>query len=116
MTMRKYLTKLIFNVNIDNFNRTEFDEQIRDIETSDLENALLKARSLGKREEDSFVNNNNQLVNSKFIDVAEIYLLEDIKDGEQVYSNTRKIKDADSFINYVRKKSMEIQAKNITFA
>lgn len=114
--MKKYLTKLIFNVNIGNSNRTEFDEQIRIIEASDLETAFLKARSLGRKEEESFVNNNNQLVNWTFIDVAEIYLLDDMKDGEQVYSNTRKIKDADSFINHVRQKSMEIQAKNLTFA
>ncbi|MBX3163407.1 MAG: DUF4288 domain-containing protein [Bacteroidetes bacterium] len=114
--MKKYLAKLIFNVNIENSAHTEFDEQIRMIEAHDLESAFLKARNVGRREEESFINNSNQLVNWTFIDVSEIYLLDTIKDGEQVYSNTRKIKDSHSFISYVRQKSMEIQAKNLTFA
>lgn len=114
--MKKYLTKLIFNVNIENSDREEFDEQIRIVEAHDLQGAFFKARNVGRREEESFINNGNQLVNWIFIDVAEIYLLDTIKDGEQVYSNTRKIKDSNSFISYVRQKSMEIQAKNLTFA
>lgn len=114
--MKKYLVKLIFNVNIENSDREEFDEQIRVIEAHDLESAFLKARNVGRREEESFFDGNNQLVNWIFIDVAEIYLLDTIKDGEQVYSNTHKIKNSLAFISYVRQKSVEIQAKNLTFA
>ncbi len=114
--MKKYLAKLIFNVNIENSEHKEFDEQIRIIEAHDLEGAFLKARNVGRREEESFFDSSNKLVDWIFIDVAEIYLLDGMKDGEQVYSNTRKIKDSHSFISYVRQKSMEIQAKNLTFA
>lgn len=115
--MKKYLVKLMFNVNIDNgSNTSEFDEQIRVIEAHNLENAFYKARSIGRKEEETFLNNENKLVSWNFIDVAELYPLEEIKDGEQVYSNTRKIKDTNSFISYIRQKSMEIQAKNLTFA
>jgi len=110
--MKKYLVKLMFNINIDNGNNTsEFDEQIRVVEANSLENAFYKARSLGKKEEETFFDKESKMVSWNFIDVAEVYPLEEVKDGDQLYSNTRKIKDTNSFISYIRQKSMEIQAK-----
>ena len=115
--MKRYLAKLMFNINIDNGNHSsQFDEQVRVIESRSLEDAFFKARTIGKREEETFTNNDNQLVNWQFIDVSEVYPLEDLKDGDQVYSSTRKIKDTSSFISYIRQKSMEIQTKSLTFA
>ena len=115
--MKKYLAKLMFNINIDNGNdNSQFDEQIRVIESRDLEGAFHKARAIGKKEEETFLNSENKLISWQFIDVAEVYPLESVKDGEQVYSNSHKIKDTGSFIKYIRQKSMEIQAKNLTFA
>lgn len=114
--MNRYLIKLMFNINIDNGNNaSQFDEQVRIIESHNLEDAFYKARAIGKREEETFLNADNQLVNWQFIDVADVYPLENVKDGDQVYSSTRKIKDTTSFISYIRQKSMEIQAKNLTF-
>ncbi len=115
--MNRYLIKLMFNINIDNgSNVSQFDEQVRVIESNSIEDAFYKARAIGRREEETFLNNDNQTVNWQFIDVAEVYPLEDFKDGEQIYSSTRRIKDTGSFISYIRQKSMEIQAKNLTFA
>ncbi len=115
--MKRYLVKLMFNINIDNGNNSsQFDEQIRVIESHNLEDAFFKARVIGKKEEEVFLNRDNEPVNWQFIDVVEIYPLEELKDGDQVYSNTRKIKDTRSFITYIRQKSMEIQTKSLTFA
>jgi len=115
--MKRFLAKLIFNINIDNGNHTsQFDEQIRLIESNDLESAFHKARYLGKQEEETFINREHKLVHWKFIDVAELYPLENIKDGEQVYSLTHEKEDVNSFIDFVRTKSMVIQAKTLTFA
>jgi hypothetical protein len=115
--MKQYLVKLMFNINIDNGNNTsQFDEQMRVVEAHSSEDAFFKARAIGKKEEETFLDSDNKLISWHFIDVAEIYPLENIKDGEQVFSNTRKIKDTRSFISFIRQKSMEIQAKNLTFA
>lgn len=115
--MEKYLAKLMFNINIDNGNdESQFDEQIRIIESQNLESAFYKARVIGKKEEETFMNSDNQLVSWQFIDVSEVYPLHEVKDGEQIYSNSHKIKDGGSFIKFIRQKSMEIQAKNLTFA
>jgi hypothetical protein len=115
--MKKFLVKLMFNINIDNGNHTsQFDEQIRIVESNSIENAFQKARGMGKKEEETFVNNNNELVHWKFIDVIDLYELDSLKDGEQVYSNTHEKTDTNSFISYIRQKAMVFQAKNLTFA
>lgn len=115
--MEKYLAKLIFNINVDNgTDASQFDEQIRIIESRSLEDAFHKARVIGKKEEETFMDSENRLVSWEFIDVSDVYPLQEVKDGGQVYSNTHNIKDAGSFIKFIHQKSMEIQAKNLTFA
>ncbi len=115
--MNRYLVKLMFNINIDNgSNDSQFDEQIRIVESYTLEDAFHKARTIGRKEEETFVNSENKMVSWQFIDVVDVYELESIKDGEQVYSNTHENTDRGSFINYIRQKAMVIQAKNLTFA
>ena len=114
--MNQYLVKIIFSINIANGNSTsQFDEQLRVVEAFTTEDAFFKAKSIGKKEEESFVNKENEMVTWQFIDVAEVYPLGVIKDGELLYSTTRKTKDGSNFIQYIRQKSMEIQAKNVTF-
>ncbi|MDI1353859.1 MAG: DUF4288 domain-containing protein [bacterium] len=115
--MKRYLAKLMFNIRIENGKEnSQFDEQIRLIESTSLEDAFYKARGIGKREEETFLDDQNKLVSWNFIDVAEVYQIEGLRDGEQVYSNTHTQTDAASYIGYIRQKSMEIQAKSLTFA
>ena len=115
--MKRYLVKLMFNINIDNGNHaSQFDEQIRVVEAYSLEAAFQKARTIGKKEEEIFINNESKMVNWQFIDVVDVYELESIKDGEQVYSTTHENTERHSFINYIRQKAMVIQAKSLTFA
>lgn len=115
--MEKYLAKLIFYINVDNNSEaSQFDEQTRIIESRSLEDAFYKARVIGKKEEEVFTDAQNKRVSWEFIDVAEMYCLNEVQDGGQVYSSTHKTRDTNSFIKYIRQKSMEIQAKNLTFA
>jgi hypothetical protein len=115
--MKRYLVKLMFNINIDNGKHAhQFDEQIRIVEAYNQEAAFQKARNIGKKEEETFVNNENKIVNWQFIDIAELYELESLKDGEQLYSTTHESAERDSFIDFVRQKAMLIQAKSLTFA
>jgi len=115
--MNSYLAKLIFNIVIGNKKEApQFDEQIRLIQAKTPEDAFLKARTVGKKEEDSFMNKNNEEVKWKFIDVADLYPLQGVKDGEQVYTLTHETDDADSFIQFIRQKSMLIQTNFLTFA
>lgn len=114
--MNTYLSKLVFNIVIDNKETQQFDEQIRVIQARDLESAFLKAKAVGKKEEETFLNEKNQQVRWKFIDVTDLYPLESYKDGEQIYSNTPEIPDGEAFIKYTHEKSLLIQTNFLTFA
>jgi hypothetical protein len=114
--MNWYLAKLVFNINIDNGNNSQFDIQTRLVHATSVESALFKARAIGKKHEESFVNSENNLVEWKFIDVTEIFSLNETKDGEELYSTTHETEDPESYIKFVKDKSMVIQAKNLTFA
>ena len=115
--MNWYIAKMVFNISIDNGKHTtQFDEQTRLIQATSIEDAFFKARHLGKQEEDSFTNKDNKSVTWKFIDIADLYALQNVKDGEQLYSTTHEKEDSDSFIKLIRHKSMVIQTKSLTFA
>ena len=113
--MNKYIAKLIFNIVIDTDN-TQFDEQIRIIEAQSIEDAFLKARAFGKKEETSFLNANAQQVSWNFVDVTELYSLREFNDGEQIYSLTHEADHPQTFIDFTRNKSMLIQTNFLTFA
>ena len=115
--MTRYLAKLVFNIDIENGeNSSQFDEQTRIIEAKSLQDAFFKAKQEGKKEEVIFYNQNNQAVSWKFIDVAELYSLDELKDGEQVYSTTHESVNARTFIDLIKQKSMIIQTNFLTFA
>jgi len=115
--MGLYLVKLVFAVYSNNNDQPgEFDEQIRIVSSGNLEGAFLKARHLGRLHEDSFTTKTNQRITWRFIDVSEMYDLGEVKDGAELYSQTHKTDSADTFIHYIRQKSIEIQVKNLTFA
>lgn len=110
--MNWYIAKLVFNIDIDNGkNNSQFDEQWRLIEALSPEEAYFKARTLGKEEEDSFVNTMQKHVKWEFIDVPEIQLQELIN-GHKVYSYTREAHEADAYISFVRNKAMLFQNKS----
>lgn len=114
--MQQYLAKLMFNIHIENGKGTsQFDEQVRLIESHSFENAFQKARTAGKKEETTFLNHENKMVNWKFIDVTELFPLQNFKDGEQLFSTTHEEQNSSLYINYIREKSMEVQVKGLTF-
>lgn len=114
--MSLYLAKIVFNINIDNGKHIkQFDEQTRLIEAKNVEDAFFKARKIGMKEEESFVNQENKAVKWQFIDVVDLYPLQEISDGEQIYSSTVEREDAQSFIQFIKQKSMLIQTKTLTF-
>jgi hypothetical protein len=114
--MEQYLAKLIFNIQIGNGkNTSQFDEQVLLIESNSFETAFQKAKSTGKKEETTFLNHENKVVSWKFIDVVDVYPLQNFKDGEQLFSITHEEQNSSSFINYIREKSMGIQVKSLTF-
>lgn len=114
--MNQYIAKLMFNIHIEGEkNNSQFDEQIRLIESHSYDTAFQKARNIGKHEETVFMNQGNKKVTWKFIDVVELFPLQEYKDGEQLFSVTHEEQNTSSFINYIRERSMVVQVKSLTF-
>ncbi len=114
--MNWYLVKLIYCVDISgNDKLSQFDEQLKLIKALNLEEAFFKARELGKKGEAVFTNTNKLAVNWKFIDVADLKLIEHFEDGMEVYSRTEEVDDPLAFIQFVRQKAMVIQSEMLMY-
>ena len=109
--MNLYIAKINFNIKIDVANSSnQFDEQLRFIYATSENEAFLKARMLGVREDDSFVNNEGNIVKWEFTDVLELKLVEEIKDGMEIFSCISERDDAESFVRYIQQKAKQIES------
>jgi hypothetical protein len=108
--MNWYLSKIIFRIVCGEGKHTpQFDEQLRLIEANNEEEAFEKAYYIGEKEQDRFYNHEHQLVQWKFINVAELYKLSGLMDGAEVYSTIRENDDPDHYIDLIHKKAAHIR-------
>ena len=105
--MKWYLSKIVFRISASE--RPQFDEHLRLVQASSFEEAILKARLIGIREEDSFMNVSNKPVKWEFVNVSEIIPLEELKDGVEVYSKIYEPEEAKAYIHYVHQKAATLQ-------
>lgn len=111
--MSWYLTKMIFRIICgDGNHKAQFDEQLRLISADSREEAFHKAQSLGMRSEELFFNQRQQLVQWQFISVCEIYLLQELLDGAELYSRVEETEDADSYMKFIHAKAEQIRFGN----
>lgn len=108
--MNWYLTKLVFRVLSGNGNHTpQFDEQVRLIEARNANEAFLKARMIGGREEDGESNEGFQGVRWQFIDVCELKEIGVFSDGMEICSRIHETDNALTFIDYVHHRAASIE-------
>ena len=111
--MKKYLTKIIFHINIDKgWNSTQFDEQLRLVHADTHEEALEKALEIGESHEEKFINANGDLVEWKFIGVPVIISLDVLDHGKEIYSSTHVSQEPDRYIHFVKNKTAEYKPFN----
>jgi len=100
--MKWYLAKIVYRILCgDGSHAPQFDEQLRLIKADDDLHAFQKARLIGEREEDNFLNNIQKPVHWQFIDVSEIHELNDLADGAEMYSRIKEEEDADIYVKLV---------------
>lgn len=110
--MNWYIAKIVFNININyGSQQTQFDVQLRIIEAINKNEAYSKACSMGKGEEMVFKNEDGNLVDWKFIDVAEVHDLTVLADGALVYDFTHVDEDPHEYINFIKRRAMDFQQK-----
>ena len=111
--MNWYLTKIVYRIICGDGNHTaQFDEQLRLIQAEDETTAFNKVMQLGQREEEIFFNQQEKLVQWKFINVAELYKISALIDGAELYSRIQEADDADRYVDVVNKKALNIQANS----
>ncbi len=104
--MEWYLAKLVYRIICGSGDHTaQFDEQLRIVAGEDELHAFNKAQLIGQREQDTFLNHADNLVQWKFISVTELYKLEKLTDGAEVYSRIREEDDGDAFQHTVNTKA-----------
>lgn len=113
--MNWYLVKLVYQIICgDGLHTAQFDEQLRIIEATDDMNAIIKAQLLGHREQDTFYNNKEKLVQWKFIDVSEVNKIDSFFDGAELYSRINEQDNAENYINIVQTKAACLLAQSST--
>src|SRR5262245_19619963 len=113
--MERYLAKLVFAVSVDG-TFDHFDEQYRMVEANSAEDAFLKARALARTEAGTFTGAQGQLVQWQQVDVSELFSLDSLQAGDLLFSQSVSQNDRAGYTDFVRRKAMEIQLKNLTFA
>lgn len=107
--MNWYLAKVVFQIICGNGDHTpQFDEQLRLISAITKEEAFHKAQQMGRKEEETFFNRKQQLVQWQFINVSELYRLSDLIDGAELYSRIEEKDNAVQYIQVVNQKADSI--------
>src|SRR5262245_4215558 len=108
--MNWYLAKMIFRITCgDGDHMAQFDEQLRLLKASSKEEALEKGLTLGRKEEDVFVNQQQQLVRWQFIDICELYPLAEHIDGAELYSRIEETEDPDGYLKFAHAKAERVR-------
>jgi hypothetical protein len=108
--MNYYIGKIIFRITANNSeNKGQFDEQLRLIVAESHEEAFLKARMIGLSEEDSFLNDKNNLVKWEFINVAELIPVKNLEDGVELYSRIYEMEEEGAHVNFVHQKAITLR-------
>lgn len=104
--MNWYVAKLVFRITTAQTQTVgQFDEHIRLIRADSFEGAFRKARLIGIQEEDSCPDRPRW----EFVNISELFPLEELKDGVEVYSRIQDIPQAQSYINLIHLKAAELE-------
>ena len=107
--MKWYLAKMVFRIICGQGEHTpQFDEQLRLVAGNNKEDAFKKAQEMGYKEQDTFYNRKEQLVQWQFINISELYLLNELIDGAELYSRIEEKENADAYIYTVNQKASNL--------
>jgi len=107
--MNWYLAKLVFRIICGDGDHTpQFDEQLRLISAASTDEAFEKAQHTGQKEQETFYNRKQQLVQWQFINVSELYEINELIDGAELYSRIEERDNAQAYIHVVNQRAENI--------
>jgi hypothetical protein len=111
--MQWFLAKIVYRIICGEGNHAaQFDEQLRLIKAGFELEAIEKAMEIGMNEQQSFFNEKEQLVKWQFITVSEIYELNQLNEGAEVYSHILETESADAYVKFVSWKADRMLENN----
>ena len=113
--MNWYLAKIVYRIICgDGAHTPQFDEQVRFIQAFSKKHAFEKGRHIGLQEEETFTNHKEQLVQWKFVDVAELHEMDELHDGAEVYSQIKETEDAEAYTRFIHHKASQLQKNSLS--
>ncbi len=110
--MNWYIAKIIYQIMIDNGEyEPQFEEQVRLIQADSYPEALGKANLLGDQEEVLFYNYKDEPVYWKFIDVADLQPVHELRDGMRLSSHIEHPKYAETYLSLMYSKAESIRTE-----
>ncbi len=114
LLMNWYISKIVFRIATENpQEKFQFDEQLRLISADSTEEAFHKAKYIGIREEDTFMNDQNKAVRWEFINVSEVISLGSLQDGTEVYSQLHEPEEATRYIRTIHQRAIGLRLKEM---
>ena len=107
--MNWYIAKLVFQI-INNSETQQFDEQLRLIQASDYSEAFANAEAIGAKEEDDFLNSDNQRVVWKFQAITHLFEITNLENGAELCSQIIEKKPNERYLESIKLKHQEIAA------
>ena len=111
--MNWYVAKIVFNIDVNHGeNQKQFDEQFRLVAARSKTEAYFKASTIGQTEEENFMSANKKTIAWKFIDVAELHEVTDMKDGMEIYSTTHETTEPDYYIQNTKIRAAQLSSQH----
>lgn len=111
--MHWYLAKIVYRILCGDGNHTaQFDEQLRLVTATHETEAFEKAAHIGRGEAETFYNNRQEVVEWRFVNVSELYRVQEFLDGAEVYSRITEVDNGDAYTAFVHHKAENLQKKS----
>ncbi len=112
--MNWFMAKIIYRIICGEGNHTpQFDEQLRLIVALNEAEALNKAYTIGRQEEECFYNVSEKLVQWKFINVAELLRIGDLNDGAEIYSRIEEKENGELYTEMIHKRAAGLRKDSV---
>lgn len=110
--MKCYIAVIVYRIFCGEGNHTaQFDEQLRLIFATNFNHALEKAKDIGLNEEDNCYKDPGKPVQWKFINIKELFLVNEWIDGAEIYSSIQETDDAENHIQSLHARTQILETQ-----
>ena len=107
--MNWYIAKLVYQVIYGNgLYDAQFSEQLRLVQATDEVHAFTKAQLLGHKEESTFCQETERLVQWRFIDVCELIEMGEMADGAEILSHTSEPQNPKLYMKIIQRQASQL--------